>query len=304
MIRVLLAAALILQTAADAPAPIFRTSVDVVRLATIVRDNRGRFVRNLPAAEFEVFDGGRARPIKDFRQDTAGLSLALLFDVSGSMEGQLIHAREAASLVLSNLDAGRDEAAVFRFDTRLDETAPFTTGLRQLPSAMSAIVPFGATSLYDAIARTAERVAAREGRRHAVVVFTDGFDNASRLTGAQVSGIASSIDVPVYIVGVVSPLDDPTTDSATPSATRSPLAGALANLAAWTGGGTFIASSPAQRSVVARQILEELRHQYLIAIESATDPGWHRLTVKMRNKDLVAHARSGYFAGHTRPETK
>ena len=304
MIRLLLAAALILQASTEAPAPIFRTSVDVVRLATIVRDNRGHFVRNLPVGEFEVFDSGRMRPITDFRQDTAGLSIALLFDVSGSMEGQLVHAREAASLLLSNLDPGRDEAAVFRFDTRLDETAPFTTGLRQLPSSMSAIVPFGATSLYDAIARTAERVAAREGRRHAVVVFTDGFDNASQLTGAQVSGIASSIDVPVYIVGVVSPLDDPTADTATPSAARSPLAGALANLAAWTGGGTFVASNPAQRSVVAQQILDELRHQYLIAIESASDPGWHRLTVKMRNKDLVAHARSGYFAGHARPETK
>jgi Ca-activated chloride channel homolog len=304
VIRFLLVVALILQAGSDAPAPVFRASVEVVRLSAIVRDDRGRFVRNLPAAEFQVFDGGRMRPITDFRQESAGLSVALLFDVSGSMEGQLVHAREAASLLLSNLDPGRDEAAVFRFDTRLDETAPFTVGLRQLPSSMSAIVPFGATSLYDAIAQTAERVSAREGRRRAVVVFTDGFDNASTLTGPQVSGIASSIDVPVYIVGVVSPLDDPTADSATPSAAHSPLAGALANLAAWTGGGTFVASSPAQRSVVARQIVDELRHQYLIAIASATDPGWHRLTVKMRNKELVAHTRSGYFVGHTRPETK
>jgi VWFA-related protein len=304
VIRLLLAAALILQVATNEPAPLFRTSVDVVRLAAIVRDNRGRFVRNLHAAEFEVFDGGRLRPISDFRQETPGLSIALLFDVSGSMEGQLVHAREAGSLLLSNLDPVRDEAAVFRFDTRLDETAPFTTGMRQLPSAMSKIVPFGATSLYDAIARAAERVEGRQGHRHAVVVFTDGFDNASTLTGSQVSGIASSIDVPVYIVGVVSPLDDPTADGATPSAAHSPLAGALANLAAWTGGGTFVASSPAQRSIVARQILDELRHQYLIAIASATEPGWHRLTVKMKNKDLVAHARSGYFVGHTRPETK
>ena len=304
MIRFLLAAALVFQVATDAPTPIFRTSVDVVRLAAIVRDDRGRFVRDLRAGDFEVFDSGRMKPISDFRQDTAGLSVAILIDVSGSMEGQLGHAREAASLLLANLDPARDEAAVFRFDTRLDETAPFTTGLRQLPASMSRIVPFGATSLYDAIAQTADRVAARQGRRHAVVVFTDGFDNASTMTGPQVSGIASAIDVPVYIVGVVSPLDDPTADNAVPSAIHSQLAGALANLAAWTGGGTFVASTPASRSLVARQIVDELRHQYLIAIASGTDPGWHRLTVKMRNKDLVAHARSGYFVGHTRPETK
>jgi Ca-activated chloride channel family protein len=304
VIRFLLATALILQVGADGPAPVFKSSVDVVRLAAVVRDDRGRFVRNLRAGEFEVFDSGRMRPITDFRQEIAGLSVALLFDVSGSMEGQLVHAREAASLLLSNLDATRDEAAVFRFDTQLDETAPFTTGLKELPASMSTVVPFGATSLLDAIARTAERVAAREGHRRAVVVFTDGFDNASKLTMPQVSGIASSIDVPVYIVGVVSPLDDPTSDGSTPSAAHSPLAGALANLAGWTGGGTFVASGPAQRSIVARQIVDELRHQYLIAIESGTQPGWHRLTVRMRNKDLVAHARSGYFVGHARADSQ
>ena len=295
---------MILQVATDNPTPVFRSSVDVVRLAAVVRDNHGRFVRNLRAGDFEVFDGGRMRPIADFRQEIAGLSVALLFDVSGSMEGQLVHARETASLLLSLMDPSRDETAVFRFDTRLDETAPFTTGLRELPRSMSTVVPFGATSLLDAIAQTAERVAVRDGHRHAVVVFTDGFDNASKLTPGQVSGIASSIDVPVYIVGVVSPLDDPTSEGAVPSAAHSPLAGALANLAAWTGGGTFVASSPVQRGVVARQILDELRHQYLIAIASATEPGWHRLTVKMRNTDLVAHARSGYFVGPYRLNTK
>jgi Ca-activated chloride channel homolog len=304
VIRILLTAALILQAATDGPAPVFRSSVDVVRLATVVRDNRGRFVRNLKAGDFEVFDGGRMRAISDFRQEIAGLSVALLFDVSGSMEGQLVHARETASLLLSLMDPARDEAAVFRFDTHLDETAPFKTGLRELPASMSKIVPFGATSLFDAIAQTSERVAGREGHRHAVIVFTDGFDNASKMTAPQVSGIASSIDVPIYIIGVVSPLDDPTSKAAVPAAAHSPLAGALANLAAWTGGGTFVASSPAQRLVVARQIMDELRHQYLIAIESATEPGWHRLTVKMRNADLVAHARSGYFVGPYKPITK
>jgi len=304
VIRILLASALILQVTSEGPTPVFRSSVDVVRLATVVRDSHGRFVRNLKAGDFEVFDGGRMRRISDFRQEIPGLSVAMLFDVSGSMEGQLAHARETASLLLSLMDPSRDETAIFRFDTRLDETAPFTTGLRELPASMSKIVPFGATSLFDAIAQTAERVSVREGHRHAVIVFTDGFDNASKMTPPQVSGIASSIDVPVYIVGVVSPLDDPTSAAATPAAAHSPLAGALANLAAWTGGGTFVASSPAQRLVVARQIVDELRHQYLIAIESATEPGWHRLTVKMRNTDLVAHARSGYFVGPYRPNTK
>jgi len=43
-----------------------------------------------------------------------------------------------------------------------------------------------------------------------------------------------------------------------------------------------------------QQIVDELRHQYLIAIESDAEPGWHPLTVKMKHGDLSAHARSGY----------
>jgi Ca-activated chloride channel family protein len=174
---------------------------------------------------------------------------------------------------------------------------PFTTALRTLPPAMSTVVPFGATSLHDAIAKTAERAGAREGRRRAVIVFTDGDDNASRMTPSEVSAIASAIDVPVYIVGVVSPLDDPASETATTSAEHSARWGALASLAAWTGGQTFLVSSSAQRNLVARQIVDELRHQYLIAIESGAEPGWHRLVVKARNKDLVVRARSGYIVG-------
>jgi len=295
--------AIALQVATDPPPPVFHSSVDVVRLAAVVRDQQGRFVQNLTPGDFEVFDNGRPRRITDFRRDAAGLSVALLFDVSGSMEGQMAHAREAASMLLGALDPARDEAAVFQFDTRLEEAVPFTPGLRRLPESMSGVVPFGATSLFDAIARTAERITAQEGRRPAVVVFTDGLDNASRLTASQVSGIASSIDVPVYVVGVVSGLDDPASSTATPGARKSPLAGELANLASWTGGAAWVASAASQRSSVARQIVDELRQQYVLAIESGAEPGWHPLTVKMRRRDLTAHARSGYIVGQSRPRS-
>jgi Ca-activated chloride channel family protein len=284
------------------PLATFRSSVDVVRVAAVVRDRKGRFVQDLTVRDFEVLDSGRPRPISDFRQDIAGLSIGLLFDVSGSMEGQLVNAREAARHVLSWLDAERDEAAVFQFDTQLEEASPFTVGLRSLPASMATVVPFGATSLHDAIARTAERVGAREGRRRAVVVFTDGNDNASRLKPSEVSALASRIDVPVYIVGVVPGIDNPTSDNAT-AGERSPLAGALSELATWTGGHVFVVSSPAQRSAAARQIVDELRHQYLIAFESSGNPGWHPLVVRARNKDLVVRARSGYIAGQSRPNS-
>jgi Ca-activated chloride channel family protein len=283
------------------PVSTFKTGIDLVQVNAIVRDRKGRFVQNLSARDFEILDGGEARPISDFRHDLAGVSVALLFDVSGSMEARLASAREAGTHVLSWLDDDRDEAGVFTFDTRLDEVAPFTSRLRVLPERLDTMVPFGATSLYDAIARTSEQLATREGRRRAVVVFTDGRDNASRLTPGEVSGIASSIDVPVYIFGVVSSIDDPSSANSATTAEQSPLAGPLADLAAWTGGQVFVASSPAQRSIAARQIIDELRHQYLIAFESSGKPGWHPLVVRARSRDLFVRARSGYVAGQSRP---
>src|SRR5260370_37668691 len=129
----------------------------MVRIAAVVRDHKGRFVADLTARDFEILDGGQPQSIKDFHHDLTGVSVAVLFDVSGSMEGHLPNAREAARHVLSWLDASRDEAAVYTFDTHLDERAPFTVGLRSLPEAMNHLVPFGATSLHDAIALAARR---------------------------------------------------------------------------------------------------------------------------------------------------
>ena len=283
------------------PTASFRSSVDMVRIAAIVRDRKGRFVADLTQRDFEVLDGGQQASIRDFRHDLTGVSVAILFDVSGSMEGHLKPAREAAKHVLSWLDATRDEAAVFTFDTHLDEVAPFTAGLKDLPSSMATQVPFGETSLHDAIALTAKRVGSREGRRRAVVVLTDGDDTASHLKPAEVSAAASAIDVPVYIFGIVPSIDNPSEETAVPSAAQSALAGPLADLAAWTGGHVFVASTPGQRSIAARQIIDELRHQYLIAFESSGKPGWHPLVVRARNKDLTVRARSGYIAGQSSP---
>ena len=284
-----------------APAAAFRAGVDIVRIAAVVRDRKGRFVRDLTASDFDVLDAGHARAISDLQNDLAGISLAVLLDVSGSMEGHLPSAREAATHVLSWLDASRDEAAIFTFDTHLDERTPFTAGLRALPESIAGMVPFGATSMHDAIAQTARRVGQREGRRRAVVVLTDGADNASHLKPEDVSAIASAIDVPVYIFGIVPSIDNPSADASTHAAGSSAFEGPLADLAAWTGGHVFVASTPGQRSAAARQIVDELRHQYLIAFESSGAAGWHQLVVRARNKDLIVRARSGYFAGQSRP---
>ena len=278
----------------------FRAGVDRVMISAVVRDRAGTLVTDLTKSDFEVLDNGERRLITDFRAEPASVSVALLFDGSGSMQvaEKIEAARRAARQVLAWLQAGRDELAIYSFDTALHQLEPFALYREDatLERSLFGIAPFGMTSLNDAIAATAKDVATRPNAHRAVIVLTDGLDNHSQLSPAEVSGIASSIDVPVYIMAVVSPLDHAGATTAVNTERPVPV-GDLADLARWTGGEFFLTSATAQTALAARQIVDELRHQYLIAFDSASRPGWHPLEVRARGRQLVVRARGGYTVG-------
>ncbi len=277
-----------------APA-IFRSAVDIVPVAAVVRDRRGKVVRDLVSDDFEVFDSGERRRIVGFtRGDDGPVSVALLIDVSGSMKvaENLASARGVVDQLLASLRTD-DEVALFTFDKELSEEQAFTSDIALVRTALDRVEPFGSTSLYDAVAETARRLEAMRSRRRAIVVVTDGLDNASRMRPADVSGIASGSDLPVYVLAVVSPLD--TLDSNTGKLGMA-ATGQLKNLAWWTGGDAFIVSSPAQMSVASRAVLSDLRHQYVLAIEASSVSGWRPLDIRTRRRELQVRARSGYFA--------
>lgn len=279
----------------------FRSGIDLVTVSATVRDSKGRLVQDLTKQDFEIIDRGERRTISEFRAERAPLSMAILVDVSGSMDvaERSIAAKFAAHHLLSWLEPGRDEAALYAFDSRLREVAPFTVDTRALQGALGEVDPFGATSLHDAIAEAAAIVARRPSERRAVVVLTDGVDTASRLTPAQVSATAAAIDVPVYVIATVMAIDDPDSTLATPQAGRAaPVSvGTVADLARWTGGTLYYSSSSASASAAARALVEELRHQYLIAFEPGATAGWHPLEIRTTRKNTVVRARGGYVAG-------
>jgi Ca-activated chloride channel family protein len=283
----------------------FRAGVDRVTISAVVRDHKGKLVTDLIQSDFEVLDNGERRPITDFRAERAAVSVALLFDGSGSMQvaEKIESARRAARQILAWLQVGRDELAIYSFDTALHQLEPFAPYQEgaTLERSLFGIAPFGMTSLNDAISSTAQDLATRPTLHRAVIVLTDGRDNHSQLSAAEVSGIASSIDVPVYIMAVVSPLDH--VGATTAVSTDSPVpVGDLADLARWTGGEFFVTSATAQTSLAARQIVDELRHQYLIGFEPASRPGWHPLEVRAKGRQLMVRARGGYMAGQPRTD--
>lgn len=290
---------------AAAQVPTFRAGIELVTVTATVRDRKGRLVKGLTSRDFEIYDAGARRAITDFRSQPSPVSVAVLFDISGSMRvaDRALAAKFAAHHLLSWLEPGRDEAALFTFDSRLHEVAPFTVDTRALQGALGEVDPFGATSLHDAIEQAARLAAERTGRRRAVVVITDGLDTASRLTPAAVSGVASAIDVPVYVIATVLPIDHPGRAGSLGSPGPRTAAGTIEDLAAWTGGAFFFASTPSDTNRAARQVIEELREQYVMAFEPAGGSGWRPLEVRTRDKDYIVRARSGYLAAAREPNT-
>lgn len=278
--------------------PTFRSAVDLVQVRAVVRDRRGRFVQGLETKDFEVIDGGNYRPLVDLQFDTAApLRVALLFDVSGSMSvaAKLAEAASAARHLVTGLHPG-DEAAVFAFDTALRELQPFTSDHTLVTQAFEGLRAYGQTSIFDAVAETASRIAADRSRRQAIVIVTDGIDTRSRMSAEEVSRIASATDVPIYVFAVVSPLDHAGMRDALEDEAAADAETPLGRLAFWTGGSSHVTSTPAHAFVAATEILGELRQQYLLAFEPGP-PGWRPLTVRATNRGYSVRARSSYRSG-------
>lgn len=277
----------------------FRSSVDLVTIQASVRDQRGRPIRGLTADDFEVRDDDRLRPVLSIRADVQSpVCLAIVVDMSGSMRigPKMTMARRAFESILLQLRQGQDEVALFTFDSALHQRRPFTRDLASLTGALWNFEPFGTTSLYDATAEAARRVAERSAARKAVVVLTDGVDTSSALSASQVSGLASSIDVPVYVVATVPSLDQRGILQAVERAPRSDAAD-LRNLADWTGGRLVFASTFRETAAAASNLVDELRQQYVLAIEADDVRRWHRLHVRVRQASATVRARTGYFGG-------
>jgi VWFA-related protein len=286
-------------TAAQEPQRTFRSAVDLVTIQASVRDARGRIVTGLTSTDFEVRDNGQVRPILSLRSDRESpLSIAILVDMSGSMAmgPKVKMARQAYQSVLSQLRSERDEVALFTFDASLHERHDFTTQLETLQGALADFEPFGTTSLYDATAGAAKRLVSRSSTHKAIIVLTDGIDTSSTMTARDVSGLASSIDVPVFVVATVPSLDQRLMLEATERATPSDAAD-LRDLSEWTGGQLVFASSLVETATAAATLVGELRQQYVLAIEAAGEHEWRRLDVRVRRRSAIVKARSGYYGG-------
>jgi len=300
-------AATVTQSQSESIRPTFKAGVDRVTVTAVVHSKKtGQLVTDLHRDDFEILDNGVARPILEFRSEPAAATVALLVDLSGSMNfaGKMPAARRTAHEMLDGLAANIDRVGLFAFDAETHQLQGFEPVPGRVREELDRTRPFGSTSLFDAVATSGRAVAADGSTRRAVVAITDGADNSSHLTVAEVSRIASEIDVPVYIIVVVpqadreSPAKPSKADKLADAEALADLSGSrLGNLAHWTGGEIFLAATETHAHEAAQQIVDELRHQYFIVFAPDTGhPGWHPIDVRTHQPDLAVRARSGYVA--------
>ena len=262
---------------------VFRSSVDLVSITAVVRDRQGRVVRSLTRDDFEVIESGESVPILDLQaDDSSPATVALLVDGSGSMRlgAALDGSRRISESVLRGLNGERDAAALFSFDTRLITLRDFTSDFHRVRRGLDELEAWGSTSLYDAIAGTAGVVGERVGTRRAMIVLTDGGDTTSAYSPETVAGIASTIDVPVYVFALGT---DKTNE--------------LAAIARATGGELFVARSDEQIVAGIARVLDELRHQYVFAFNGSSSGGLRKVEIRTRQPKMTVTSRKWYRSG-------
>jgi len=270
----------------------------VVFSATAVDDN-GRPVTDLRREDFRIYDEGRAQQIVHF-YGGKGLParVLILLDASGSMgDKRVASSREAAKQLLLALSP-EDQVAVAGFDSRYWGVVAFTKDREAVHKGLDTITPFGSTALHDALDKGAHDIATWGEGRRAVVVLTDGIDTSSQKTADEVIARSRALDVPIYAVSVVSPLDDPSSQSflgEKEAGQEAAAAETLARYASLSGGASFRVSTLTGVVLAAQQIATELKHQYRIGWDPAQGSApYRRVVVRSTRKGVIVRTRSGY----------
>ncbi len=191
------------QTTQDPQVFRFRTGVELINVTATVTDVNGRFVSGLRKEDFRLFEDGQEQQITHFSNERVPVSLGLVVDTSGSMEGEKwVSARQSLNRFLFQLLDRDDEVFLYRFDNQPELLEGWTTDRERIATGLARIRPRGATSLYDAVAAAVPLAQTGRHRKKAIVVISDGNDTNSRTTVREIKTMIRSTEVLVYAIGI------------------------------------------------------------------------------------------------------
>lgn len=273
----------------------FRSGVELVRLPVVVTGRDGLLVRGLTAASFDVREDGAPQTISAFAEGAPGeavpLHLGLLLDASGSMEKDLRQAANAAVQFVTALDEAADVTFV-DFDTSIRIGRFQPASYEHLFERIRSPKADGMTALWDAIASYIRGTEGRAGQ-HVLLLYTDGFDSASRLSFPQLIELLRAGNVMLYAIGY---LENQSGTERVRGQSN------LALLSRETGGEAFFPASVKDLTRIYARILDELGSRYTLGYVSTntkSDGRYRKVQVRLtapEHRSAKVRTRPGYLA--------
>ena len=283
----------------------FTSGVELVPLTVTVTDRAGRYMRDLTAADFAIFEEGRHQEISHFASGDAPIDMGLLLDTSGSMRDNLPLAQNAARGLVQQLRAG-DRGAVAGIGSTVSLHQPLTSDLARVDEALRSTQARGNTALYDALyvvlrQYQQERQSFTDVRRQVVVLLSDGIDTSSHVAFEDVLDLVRRVEATFYVVSLgedSAPLKKVLGDRRIFESAH-----ALRTLARESGGRLFTPRTARELPAIYDAIAEELSHQYVIGYlpSQGADGTFRRISVGVLQPNVgVARTRAGYYADRSR----
>jgi Ca-activated chloride channel family protein len=263
-------------------------TVEIVQVNAVVTDPGGHFVKGLTRDQFRILDEGTPQRITSFEPTGTALELVLAVDVSGSMAEAMGDVKQAVRSFMEALGP-KDQVTLVAFNDAMFTLARRESNPAVRTRAVERLSPWGSTALYDVIVRSLDILSRHPGRR-ALVIFSDGDDQASQASFQDVERLVREGDATVFMVGLGR------------GATSNDLKDKMDQLALASGGRALFVDRSDQLGAPFAAIVEELSNQYMLGFEPARDGKWHTIDVQVPNTRYRVRARQGYKApeGSTR----
>jgi VWFA-related protein len=262
---------------------------DLVLIPVTVTDGGGRVVTGLEKEHFTLFEDNTPQEITHFAAEDAPASIGIVFDASDSMTPKMRKAREAVNTLLDNANPD-DEFMLIRFSSEARVVVPLTNQIDEVRREMGTLRIGGTTALLDGVRLAMDEMEHARYTRKAIIVISDGEDNASHWKVADLKAAVRERDILIYTIGI--------TDS---DARVGPAL--LNSIASQTGGRFFEVTKLKQLPDIASKIGGWLRSQYVLGYvphRLTKDGAYRKVELKIvRPKGYPRmHAvwRQGYYA--------
>jgi len=281
-----------LQSPADAASSIISVRSELVALPVRVTDAHGEVVSGLNLEDFRVFEDGRPQKLTLFQQEDAPVTVGLVVDHSRSMAPKLAEVSAAVS-AFAHSSNPQDEMFVVDFNDgvwlQMLGGKPFTHNAKDLETAIAAVSARGRTALYDAVAEGLEHLRFGHCEKKALVIVSDGGDNASHQKFSHILALAQRSQVVIYSIVLQGEGQE-----------ENP--GVLRRLSKSTGGISYFPRSAETIASISALIARDLRDQYTLGFapeKQTTDASFRKIEVKVSAQgraNLHVRYRPGYFA--------